>query len=154
MKLQLESGGLLPRLRRQGKTHIWVTKPEIEVPLLASHAGFSCSLDLCLGFSLFTLPRGEFDQIVAEAARDLNSWLYEASRKRGGKSLVGGPFWCDLTEFVPTLWTLQVFGHTRCTVPERRTSYACINVQDDKFVGMIVDEAGKFVSWRKIEEKE
>jgi hypothetical protein len=161
--MQLHSTGYLEEIRRVVRTHHWIVKtfPGDGIqPLLLSHAGFSAGLNPS-GFPGNVQSTGQvdyaaFDAWVAAGATDLNSWFYAAGFARGGSARVGGPLWCDALAFQPTRGVRQIFGHTPQTAPKRYKKLKncggealCINVQDGIFVGVLVDEAGKIVGYKK-----
>ena len=100
---------------------------------LISHAGVSNDLLDNLGLTLGEyLEAGNFNQI---------------GRSRGGRSAVGGLFWCDWNyDFTPVPGTNQIVGHTRGSSIRQfqDTNNWCIDcLEDDPHPKVVEIEDGK-----------
>jgi len=98
---------------------------------LFTHAGLSASL---VAQGVTAVPAWVADQeAVALAFLKLrrSHWLFRGGSRRGNDG-VGGPLWCDLSEFEPITGLNQVFGHTPAALGERlirvRSDFNSINV--------------------------
>lgn len=65
------------------------------------------------------------DKNMLKLTKEFNHRFFDISQQRGGTADVGGPLWCDYSEFVSIPNVKQIFGHT----PDSEIRY--VNNGDD-----------------------